>query len=237
MLNAKQERFIQNIVKGMSQREAYKEAYQANYKDEAIDSKASALFNTDKVQKRYRELMSKLEEESIMSAKERMIWLSDVVKGKVTHISYDSNGNAYDNEAYISYNAQINGEDGDSTFIDILGENYTHIDNSDDLDINILLDESLNHIKSYLLFENSLNKLDIIDGRKVTNSEGMILAQKNEMEYIEVSAKTGSNVYLIFEKLAAQLVKKADKAENNPILSYKLMKKGDQYRETKTGCC
>ena len=81
------------------------------------------------------------------------------------------------------------------------------------------------------------NKLDIIDGRKVTNSEGMILAQKNEMEYIEVSAKTGSNVYLIFEKLAAQLVKKADKAENNPILSYKLMKKGDQYRETKTGCC
>lgn len=102
MLNAKQERFIQNIVKGMSQREAYKEAYQANYKDEAIDSKASALFNTDKVQKRYRELMSKLEEESIMSAKERMIWLSDVVKGKVTHISYDNNGNAYDNEAYIS---------------------------------------------------------------------------------------------------------------------------------------
>lgn len=102
MLNAKQERFIQNIVKGMSQREAYKEAYQANYKDEAIDSKASALFNTDKVQKRYRELMSKLEEESIMSAKERMIWLSDVVKGKVTHISYDSNGNVYDNEAYIS---------------------------------------------------------------------------------------------------------------------------------------
>lgn len=102
MLNAKQERFIQNIVKGMSQREAYKEAYQANYKDEAIDSKASTLFNTDKVQKRYRELMSKLEEESIMSAKERMIWLSDVVKGKVTHISYDNNGNAYDNEAYIS---------------------------------------------------------------------------------------------------------------------------------------
>ena len=102
MLNAKQERFIQNIVKGMSQREAYKEAYQVNYKDEAIDSKASALFNTDKVQKRYRELMSKLEEESIMSAKERMIWLSDVVKGKVTHTSYDSNGNAYANEAYIS---------------------------------------------------------------------------------------------------------------------------------------
>ncbi len=80
MLNAKQEMFIQNIVKGMSQREAYKNAYQVNYKDEAIDSKASVLFNTDKVQKRYRELMNKLEDESIMNAKERMKWLTEVIK-------------------------------------------------------------------------------------------------------------------------------------------------------------
>ena len=80
MLNAKQEKFIQNIVKGMSQREAYKDAYKVNYKDEAIDSKACALFNSDKVQNRYKELMSKLEDESIMSAKDRMKWLTDVVR-------------------------------------------------------------------------------------------------------------------------------------------------------------
>ena len=37
-LNVKQEKFIQNIVKGMSQREAYKEAYNATYADKDIDS-------------------------------------------------------------------------------------------------------------------------------------------------------------------------------------------------------
>ena len=80
MLNVKQEKFIQNIINGMSQRQAYKDAYNAKYKDEVIDSKASNLFNSDKVQARYKELMGKLEDEAIMSAKERMIWLSKIVK-------------------------------------------------------------------------------------------------------------------------------------------------------------
>ena len=102
MLNSKQEMFVQYLIKGMSQREAYKKAYNAKYKDEAIDSKACLLFNTDKVQKRYNELLEKLQDKSIMTAKERMIWLSNVVKGNVTHTSYDSNGNSYENEAYIS---------------------------------------------------------------------------------------------------------------------------------------
>ena len=87
MLNAKQERFIQNIVKGMSQREAYKEAYNAKYKDEAIDNKASALFNKGEVQARYKELINHLEDESIMSAKERMKWLTDVIKGNIKEIA------------------------------------------------------------------------------------------------------------------------------------------------------
>lgn len=102
MLNAKQEKFVQNLIKGMSQREAYKDAYNAKYKDEAIDSKASALFNLDKVQIRYSELLDKVADKAIMSAKQRMKWLSDVVNGKVKHTSHDSNGNAYENEAYIS---------------------------------------------------------------------------------------------------------------------------------------
>ena len=101
-LNVKQEKFVQNIVKGLSQRQAYKEAYEVDYDDNAIDVKASQLFNTDKVQIRYKELIKKLEDHSIMSAKERMIWLSDVVKGKVKHISYGGNGEEYENEAYIS---------------------------------------------------------------------------------------------------------------------------------------
>lgn len=102
MLTVKQEMFVQNLIKGMSQREAYKKAYNAKYKDEAIDSKACILFNTDKVQARYNELVEKLQDKNIMTAKERMVWLTGVVKGKVKHTSYDSNGNSYENEAYIS---------------------------------------------------------------------------------------------------------------------------------------
>ena len=81
MLNVKQEKFIQNIINGMSQRQAYKDAYNAKYSDKAIDEKASTLFNSEKVQKRYKELLKELEDKSIMSAKERMIWLTEVVKG------------------------------------------------------------------------------------------------------------------------------------------------------------
>ena len=83
MLNVQQERFIQNIVKGMSQREAYKEAYNATYDNNAIDVNASKLFNEAKVQLRYKELLQELEDKSIMSAKERMKWLTDVINGSI----------------------------------------------------------------------------------------------------------------------------------------------------------
>ena len=87
----------------MSQRQAYKDAYNAeNMKDETIDSEASILFNDQKVSERYRELMERLEDEAIMTAKQRMVWLSDVVRGNIKHITYGSQGEEYENEAYIS---------------------------------------------------------------------------------------------------------------------------------------
>lgn len=82
MLNIKQERFVQNIVNGMSQRQAYKEAYNAKYSDKSIDEHASTLFNSEKVQERYKELLSKIEDKAIMSAIDRMKWLSNVINNK-----------------------------------------------------------------------------------------------------------------------------------------------------------
>ena len=79
-LNVKQEKFVQGLIKGLSQRQAYKEAYEVNYDDNAIDIKASQLFNTDKVQIRYNELLKELQDKSIMSAQERMIWLTNLIK-------------------------------------------------------------------------------------------------------------------------------------------------------------
>ena len=108
MLTIKQEKFVNNLVKGLSQRKAYRAAFpnSKKWKDETVDNKASKLFNSDEVKARYEELhtelKSKMEAESIMTVTERMKWLSDVIKGNVTHTSYDEHGNAYDNEAYIS---------------------------------------------------------------------------------------------------------------------------------------
>ena len=64
MLTTKQERFVQELIKGKSQREAYKIAYPASkkWKDESIDSKASNLFKNVKVRTRYEDLKKKTEE-------------------------------------------------------------------------------------------------------------------------------------------------------------------------------
>lgn len=101
-LNVKQEKFVQGILLGLSQRQAYKVAYNATYADKDIDSKASTLFNSGKVQARYNDLLEEMKDKSIMTAKERMVWLSDVVKGNIKHISYGNNGEEYESEAYIS---------------------------------------------------------------------------------------------------------------------------------------
>lgn len=99
MLTIKQEKFVQNLIKGMSQREAYKNSYNASkMKDEVIDTKASLLFKEDKIRKRYEELTEKLEDEAIMSAKERMKWLSKVINGEIKEktavLKTDSEGNS-----------------------------------------------------------------------------------------------------------------------------------------------
>lgn len=87
MLNARQERFIQNIVSGMTQRQAYKEAYKVNYDEDAIDNKASKLFNKDEVQARYKELMNELKDEAVMTAIEKRRLLRDIAYNKENSVS------------------------------------------------------------------------------------------------------------------------------------------------------
>ena len=73
MLTTKQERFVQELIKGKSQREAYKIAYPASKtwkKDNAVDSKASQLFNDAKIKQRYEELKKKTEEKVTYDAAE-----------------------------------------------------------------------------------------------------------------------------------------------------------------------
>lgn len=102
MLTPKQEKFIQNIISGMSQREAYKNSYNAKkMADDTIDNKACKLFNSDKIRARYQELMKRLEDKAIMTAEERMIWLTKVINCDIkVKQEYDNEIKEYD--PYIS---------------------------------------------------------------------------------------------------------------------------------------
>lgn len=88
MLTSKQETFVQNLVKGMSQREAYKNAYNAEkMADKTIDTKACLLFKKEKVRERYDELRGAIKDveevRTIMSVIERKEWLTQLIKGEI----------------------------------------------------------------------------------------------------------------------------------------------------------
>ena len=88
MLTAKQERFVQNIIKGMTQRDAYKDAYNAkNMKDATIDTEACLLLKDPKVSKRYQEILKEMEKTAVMTALEKRLLLKEMVFDKKNSMS------------------------------------------------------------------------------------------------------------------------------------------------------
>jgi phage terminase small subunit len=89
-LTDKQEKFVEELIAGKSQREAYHIAYpkSVNWLDSAVDTKACILFKNGKVQERYNAIHDRLikeaEDECIVSAK-------DVLRELVNIIKTDSN--------------------------------------------------------------------------------------------------------------------------------------------------
>lgn len=101
-LTPKQEKFVQGIVSGLSQREAYKQAYNAaNMKETTIDNKAYILFNKDEIRARYEEIISEYKEESKYNRKqmeEDLIWVKNEAKRDIQTNGLDkSNGNVFIN--------------------------------------------------------------------------------------------------------------------------------------------
>jgi phage terminase small subunit len=80
MLTAKQEVFVQNLVKGMSQADAYRSAYSTkNMSDKTIHEAASRLMADSKVSARVNELREQLAGKTIMSAQKRLEWLTEQI--------------------------------------------------------------------------------------------------------------------------------------------------------------
>lgn len=113
MLTPKQERFIQNIVSGMSQRQAYKDAYNAeNMTDETIDVRACELFNDSKIRVRYQELINKLEEETLMTATEKRRMLKEMALDTSNSITDRIKAIDTDNKMTGEYVTKIEGDIG-----------------------------------------------------------------------------------------------------------------------------
>jgi phage terminase small subunit len=84
MLTEKQERFAQAVaLEGMTYSDAYRSAYDTNrMSDKTVNEKASLLKDNDKVRTRITELRENLVGKKIMTAQERMEWLTEVVKSE-----------------------------------------------------------------------------------------------------------------------------------------------------------
>ena len=81
MLTAKQETFARKIVEGMTQSDAYRAAYNTKkMTDKSVWEKASELANDVKVAERVKELRDQIATKSIMTAQERLEWLTELIR-------------------------------------------------------------------------------------------------------------------------------------------------------------
>ncbi len=82
MLTDKQEKFAQAVaLDGMSLSDAYRSAYDtARMKDKTINERASVLAKDSKIKTRIAELRETLASPKIMTAQERLEWLTKIVQ-------------------------------------------------------------------------------------------------------------------------------------------------------------
>jgi len=79
--NARREKFAQCMACGMSQRKAYREAFESSreWKDTTVDSRASELYRVPEVRERVQEITKQAASEAVMSILERKEWLTAVI--------------------------------------------------------------------------------------------------------------------------------------------------------------
>jgi phage terminase small subunit len=100
-LTAKQEKFVQGIISGLTQREAYKKAGYSteNKPDEYIDKKASETLKNGKVWGRYQELLKEHQNKALWTREQAvtdLIWLKEQARENIQHIGVkQANSNAF----------------------------------------------------------------------------------------------------------------------------------------------
>lgn len=99
-LTPKQELFVQGIISGLSQRQAYRQAYKAEkMTDVAVDVQASKLLKNPKITLRYRELLKQFSNMSLWSREQAFNeyeWLKNKARASIeTDGVRQANSNAF----------------------------------------------------------------------------------------------------------------------------------------------
>nr|WP_282184214.1 terminase small subunit [Streptococcus oralis] len=99
-MTPKQELFVQGIISGLSQRQAYRKAYKAEkMSDEAVDVKASRIFKEAKIRLRYRELLKQFSNMSLWSREQAFNeyeWLKNKARASIENEGIrQANSNAF----------------------------------------------------------------------------------------------------------------------------------------------
>ncbi|HFI0135031.1 TPA: terminase small subunit [Streptococcus suis] len=100
-LTPKQEMFVQGIISGLSQRQAYRQAFpnSQKWKDNAVDSAASRLLQNSKVLARYRELLKQFSNMSLWSREQAFNeyeWLKNKARASIEQEGIrQANSNAF----------------------------------------------------------------------------------------------------------------------------------------------
>ena len=93
-LTAKEEKYVQGLVAGLSQRKAYREAYpnSIDWKDRTVDSRASELFKKSNVLGRYNELMEEHKDKALWTREEAVNELKWLYKQAIQSIKDQDEG-------------------------------------------------------------------------------------------------------------------------------------------------
>ena len=93
-LTAKEEKYVQGLVTGLSQRKAYREAYpnSIDWKDRTVDSRASELLKKSNVLGRYNELMEEDKNKALWTREEAINELKWLYKQAIKSIEDQDEG-------------------------------------------------------------------------------------------------------------------------------------------------
>ena len=100
-LTPKQELFVQGIISGLSQRQAYRQAYPSakKWRDNVVDNKASELLKNGEVLVRYRELLKQFSNMSLWSREQvfnEYEWLKNKARASIENDGIrQANSNAF----------------------------------------------------------------------------------------------------------------------------------------------